>query len=165
MNLPLGFRYASAYAGIRKVAKDDVALIVAEQPAAVAAVFTQNQVVAAPVELARKNLRASRGRARAWLINAGNANCATRTGDEVAVECVYAAAQILGVKPSEVLPASTGVIGVEMEARLVVEALPGLAASLHADRFNDAAAAIMTTDTLPKAASRQVSIAAGEAME
>jgi glutamate N-acetyltransferase/amino-acid N-acetyltransferase len=156
MSLPLGFRYASAYAGIRKVAKDDVALIVADQSASTAAVFTQNQVVAAPVELARKNLRASRGRARAWLINAGNANCATRTGDEVAVECVYAAAQILGVKPTEVLPASTGVIGVEMEARLVVDALPGLAASLHADRFNDAAAAILTTDTHPKTAFAQV---------
>ena len=156
MSLPLGFRYASAYAGIRKVAKDDVALIVADQPAAAAAVFTQNQVVAAPVELARKNLRAARGRVRAWLINAGNANCATRTGDEVAVECVYAAAQVLGLKPHEVLPASTGVIGVEMNSRLVVDALPGLAASLHADRFQDAAAAILTTDTRPKTAFAQV---------
>ena len=52
------------------------------------AVFTKNLVVAAPVEVARNNLRAGRGKARAWLINAGNANCATRTGEQVALECV-----------------------------------------------------------------------------
>ena len=88
MNLPLGYRYAATYAGIRKVAKDDLALIVSGQPASAAAVFTKNRVVAAPVEVARKNLRASRGRVRAVIVNAGNANCATRTGERVALECV-----------------------------------------------------------------------------
>ncbi len=63
MNLPLGFRYAAAYAGLRKIKKDDLALIVSDTPAVAAAVFTQNRVVAAPVVLARKNLRASRGKA------------------------------------------------------------------------------------------------------
>jgi glutamate N-acetyltransferase/amino-acid N-acetyltransferase len=57
MNLPLGFRYAAAFAGIRNIVKDDVALIVSDPLAAAAAVFTQNRVVASPVELARKNLR------------------------------------------------------------------------------------------------------------
>ena len=61
MNLPKGFTYASTYAGIRKVAKDDLALIVADAPAATAAVFTENRVVAAPVVLARRNLAASKG--------------------------------------------------------------------------------------------------------
>src|SRR5580765_3151191 len=119
MTLPAGFRYAASYAGIRKIAKDDLALIVSDKPASAAAVFTQNRVVAAPVEIARQNLRESRGRVRAWLINAGNANCATRTGERVALECVRAAAKALAVQEREVLPASTGVIGVEMNAKLV----------------------------------------------
>jgi glutamate N-acetyltransferase/amino-acid N-acetyltransferase len=152
MKLPVGFRYAATYAGIRKVPKDDLALIVSDTPAAAAAVFTQNRVVAAPVTLARENLRASRGRARAWLVNAGNANCATRTGEQVALECVRAAADRLGVKPQEVLPASTGVIGVEMNARLIVNALPALAGALDAAKFDQVAAAIMTTDTRSKTA-------------
>ena len=82
MNLPQGFRYTATYAGIRKVAKNDVALIVSDKPASSAAVFTQNNVVAAPVVLARQNLKTSRGKTRAWIINAGNANCATRTGEK-----------------------------------------------------------------------------------
>ncbi len=88
MNLPLGFRYAAAYAGLRKIKKDDLALIVSDTPAVAAAVFTQNRVAAAPVVLARKNLRASRGKACAILVNAGNANCATRTGEQVALATV-----------------------------------------------------------------------------
>lgn len=155
MNLPKGFRYAATYAGIRKVAKDDLALIVSDTPAATAAMFTQNRVVAAPVVLARKNLAAARGRTRAWIVNAGNANCATRTGARVAEQCVKAAAEALGVRAVEVLPASTGVIGVEMDARKVVEALPGLVASLGPG-FDDVAAAIMTTDTRPKVAFARV---------
>jgi glutamate N-acetyltransferase/amino-acid N-acetyltransferase len=152
MTLPLGFRYAALYAGIRKVAKDDLALIVSDTPASAGAVFTKNRVVAAPVEVARHNLRASRGRARAWLVNAGNANCATRTGEQVALECVRAAARCLVVNPYEVLPASTGVIGVEMDARLVVNALPRLTAALDPSKFDQVASAILTTDTRAKTA-------------
>ena len=158
MILPLGFRYAAAYAGIRKIAKDDVALIVSDVPAAAAAVFTRNRVVAAPVELSRQNLRASGGRASAILVNAGNANCATRTGARVALETVRAAARTLGVKPEQVLPASTGVIGVEMDGSLIVQALPGLAAALDSSQFDAAAAAIMTTDTVPKTAHAHIAL-------
>jgi glutamate N-acetyltransferase/amino-acid N-acetyltransferase len=156
MNLPLGYRYSAIYAGIRKALKDDVALIVSEQPAAAAAVFTQNRVVAAPVVIAKKNLRASRGQVRALLVNAGNANCATRTGERVANECVKAAAKAVGAKPVEVLPASTGVIGVEMDGALIVNAMPKLVETLDAARFNDAAAAILTTDTQAKTAFAEV---------
>jgi glutamate N-acetyltransferase/amino-acid N-acetyltransferase len=152
LNLPAGFRYAAAYAGIRKTIHDDVALIVSDVPAAAAAVFTKNQVVAAPVEVARKNLRASKGRIRAVLVNAGNANCATRTGERVAIQCVDAVARAIGAKPAEVLPASTGVIGVEMNGSLIVAAIPKLVAGLDESRFEDAARAIMTTDTQPKMA-------------
>src|SRR5579864_6129507 len=152
MNLPKGFRYAAAYAGIRKTINDDVALIVSDSPAAAAAVFTQNRVAAAPVEIARANLRLSGGRARGLLVNAGNANCATRTGERVARQCVEAVARAMGVKPMEVLPASTGVIGVEMDGKLIADAIPKLAADLDEARFEAAAKAILTTDTRPKTA-------------
>ena len=157
MSLPIGFRFAATYAGIRRIAKDktakdDVALIVSDRPAVAAAVFTKNLVVAAPVEVARRNLKASRGVARAILVNAGNANCATRTGEKVALQTVKAAAKELGVKPEHVLPASTGVIGVEMDGSKIVAALPKLVASLDAWNFDAAASAIMTTDLVPKTA-------------
>ncbi len=154
--MPAGYRYAATYAGIRKVVQDDLALIVSDLPAAAAAVFTQNRVVAAPVEVARRNLRAARGTVRAVLANAGNANCATRTGERVALECVREAARALGTRAEEVLPASTGVIGVEMDARLVVDAMPALVAGLEPDRFEDAARAIMTTDTRIKTACAEI---------
>ena len=156
MKLPLGFRYAATYAGIRKIAKHDVALIVSGTPAVAAAVFTRNRVVAAPVVLARHHLKASRGKASAILVNAGNANCATRTGEKVALQTVRAAAKILGVKVDHVLPASTGVIGVEMPGGKIVDALPALLAGLGAANFDAAAAAIMTTDTVPKTAFAEI---------
>lgn len=156
MILPLGYRYSSIYAGIRKISKADVALIMSDEPATGAAVFTQNRVVAAPVVIAKKNLNASRGQVRALLVNAGNANCATRTGERVATDCVKAAAQALGVNPNEVLPASTGVIGVEMDGSRIVEAMPKLVATLDPARFEDAASAILTTDTRAKTAFAQI---------
>ena len=91
---------------------------------------------------------------RAWIINAGNANCATRTGDRVAAQCVKGAAAALGVRDVEVLPASTGVIGVEMDPQKVLDALPRVVAALGAN-FEGVANAIMTTDTRPKAAFTQ----------
>ncbi len=156
MSLPLGFRYAATYAGIRKIAKDDLALVVSDAPASAAAVFTRNRVVAAPVEVARQNLRSSRGIARAILVNAGNANCATRTGERVANETVRAAAKAIGAKPEQVLPASTGVIGVEMDGGLIIRALPELVSKLDAGNFNSTACAIMTTDTVVKTAYTEV---------
>jgi glutamate N-acetyltransferase/amino-acid N-acetyltransferase len=156
MNMPKGFRYAARYAGIRKVAKDDLALIVSDTPAACAAVFTRNRVVAAPVVLSRTNLRVSRGRVRAILINAGNANCATRTGDAVAQTSIQAVAGALGIRASEVLLSSTGVIGVELDASKIVDTMPVLAASLSAASFQEVAHAIMTTDTVAKVACAEV---------
>jgi glutamate N-acetyltransferase/amino-acid N-acetyltransferase len=157
----VGYRYAAAYAGIRAVAKDDLALIVSALPANAAAVFTQNRVQASPVRLARQNLKTSRGKAGAILINAGNANCATRTGDRVALATCRAAAKLLRLKPAEILPASTGVIGVELDAKLITDALPSLAASLSDDAFERVSRAIMTTDTVPKTASEEVRLRRG----
>ena len=156
MKLPLGYKYSSVYAGIRKVEKDDLALIVSDNPACAAAVFTQNRVQAAPVRIARWNLTKSRGQVRAVLINAGNANCATRTGDRVALACCEAAAKQLHVPPVQVFPASTGVIGVELDQHLIINALPSLIAGLRPDRLEDAARAIMTTDLVMKTAHQQV---------
>jgi len=155
-NLPLGFRYSATFAGIRKFVKDDLALIVSDTRATAAAVFTQNRVVAGPVVVARKNVRAARGRMRGILVNAGNANCATKSSERVAAETSRAAAKLIGAKAEEVLPASTGVIGVELDARLILDALPKLVGGLSPDRFHDAASAILTTDLVMKTAFAQV---------
>ncbi|MBV8549994.1 MAG: bifunctional glutamate N-acetyltransferase/amino-acid acetyltransferase ArgJ [Acidobacteriaceae bacterium] len=161
MKLPLGFRYAAAYAGIRKQQQDDVALIVPDAPAQAAAVFTRNIIQAAPVRLARKNLQASKGRVAAVLVNAGNANCATRTGDIVALASCKAVAKALKTKPQYVLPASTGVIGVELDPQPLAEAVPKLVAGLSPDHFEAVARAIMTTDTRMKVASEEISFRKG----
>ena len=156
MNLPLGYRYATAYAGIRKQPQDDVALIVPDKVAQAAAVFTQNVVQAAPVRLARRHLSSSHGKIAAILVNAGNANCATRSGDRVALASCRAVAKALHTKPQYVVPASTGVIGVELDARLLSDAVPQLVASLAPEGFEAVARAMMTTDTRMKVASEQV---------
>jgi glutamate N-acetyltransferase/amino-acid N-acetyltransferase len=152
LNLPLGYTYAATYAGIRQVEKDDLSLIVTGLPAAAAAVFTQNRVQAAPVKLCRRHLKLSGGLVGAILVNAGNANCATRTGDAVALATSKAAAKLLKLPASRVLPASTGVIGVELDPRKIIDALPRLVSGLNSNRFDDAAHAIMTTDLVPKTA-------------
>jgi glutamate N-acetyltransferase/amino-acid N-acetyltransferase len=151
--LPSGFRYSALYAGIRKTSKPDLALIVSDVPASAAAVYTTNRVQAAPVRLGRKQLEASGGRASAVIVNAGNANCATRTGDRVALATARATAKALGIATEQVLPSSTGVIGVELDPALITNALPELIAGLSPDRFLDAADAILTTDTMRKTAS------------
>ncbi|MEN6536449.1 MAG: bifunctional glutamate N-acetyltransferase/amino-acid acetyltransferase ArgJ [Bryobacteraceae bacterium] len=161
MKLPLGYRYSSIYAGIRKDKKDDLALILSDTPASAAAVFTTNRVKAAPVRTARQHLDATSGHARAILANAGNANCATRTGMKVAAECCRAVARELKSPATHVLPASTGVIGVELNPNLIIDALPDLFAGLSESRFNDASKAIMTTDKIPKVAFGEVPLRDG----
>src|ERR1700730_14523705 len=161
MKLPLGYRYSATYAGIRKDKKDDLGLIVSDTPATGAAVFTQNKVQAAPVRIARFHLAQSRGLVNAVLINAGNANCATRTGDRVALACCDAVGKQLRVPVEQVFPASTGVIGVELETRLIVNALPKLIEGLAPKRFEDVARAMMTTDTVMKTAQQQVRLKKG----
>lgn len=162
MRFPLGYRFAATYAGIRKDSREDLGLIVSDQPASGAAVFTSNRIQAAPVRVAKQHLRASRGRVSAVLVNAGNANCATRNGEEVALACCKALAKHLKVPVAQILPASTGVIGVEMDATLVVNALPQMFDDLIESRFPDVAHAMMTTDTTPKMADAEVQLKTGE---
>ncbi|MCC6585158.1 MAG: bifunctional glutamate N-acetyltransferase/amino-acid acetyltransferase ArgJ [Bryobacterales bacterium] len=161
MIFPLGYKYASTYAKIRKAKKDDLALIVSDAPAVAAAVFTQNRVKAAPVILAQKNLKSSRGKLKAIMVNAGNANCATRTGAEVARQTCQAAAQALAVHPNLILPCSTGVIGVELDPTRITKALPGLVKKLSPHSFQQVAEAIMTTDLVPKTSSAEISLSGG----
>jgi glutamate N-acetyltransferase / amino-acid N-acetyltransferase len=161
LNLPLGFAYSAVYAGIRQAQKDDLALIVSGLPANAAAVFTQNRVQAAPVRLSRRHLKLSKGLAGALLINAGNANCATRTGDRVALATCKAAAKLLRMPVAQVLPSSTGVIGVELDARKIIDALPQLVLNLTPTGFDAAANAIMTTDLVPKTAFAEVKLRRG----
>jgi glutamate N-acetyltransferase / amino-acid N-acetyltransferase len=158
MNLPLGYRYSSVYAGIRKLPQDDLALIVSDSPASAAAVFTENRVQAAPVRIARFHLEQSRGLVSAVLINAGNANCATRTGDRVALACCDAVGKQLRVPAVQVFPASTGVIGVELDVNLITGALPKLVRGLASARFDDVARAILTTDTVTKTSHRKMTL-------
>ncbi len=162
MNLPLGYLYAATYAGIRKEQKADLALIVSERTADSAAVFTRNVVQAAPVQVARRHLKASKGRVTAILTNAGNANCATRTGERVALASCRALAKALKTKSKFVLPASTGVIGVELDSKLLTNAIGRLVSNLSPNNFDQVSDAILTTDTRRKIAFKQVSLKQGE---
>lgn len=150
--LPLGYRYSALYAGIRKASKPDLALIVSDSPASAAAVFTTNRVQAAPVKLSRQHLADSGGLARAVMVNAGNANCATRTGARVALATTKAMAKALGCPVNQVLPSSTGVIGMELDPSLITNALPALVAGLDPEKFHECADAILTTDLVRKVA-------------
>jgi glutamate N-acetyltransferase/amino-acid N-acetyltransferase len=160
-DLPLGYKYATAYAGIRKQEKDDLALIISGVPAAAAAVFTQNKVQAAPVKLARSNMRVSKGVCGAILINSGNANCATKSGDKVVANTTKALAKLLKLQPNQVLPASTGVIGVELDENLILSKLQTLVDNLKDDSLPEVARAILTTDLQPKGSSREVTLRRG----
>ncbi len=162
MILPQGYRYSALYAGIRKTTSPDLGLIVSELPASAAGVFTRNLAQAAPVKLARAHLERTRGTARAIVVNAGNANCATRTGHATVRATVKAVAQALGITSTHVLPASTGVIGVELDASLITRHVPALVESLSSGRFEDVARAMMTTDTVMKIAAEGARLRAGQ---
>jgi len=154
--LPKGFRFAATACGLKKTGALDLALISSDAPASAAAVFTQNLVVAAPVKLSRKNLRESKGRMRAVVVNAGNANCATGVlGDSVAHRTNQEAARRMLLVPQEVFVCSTGVIGVQLPVEKILRALPSLARNRRASArsFAELSLAICTTDTRPKTAS------------
>lgn len=153
INLPLGFKWGAVKAGIKASGKLDVAVAVAPQTAHAAAMFTKNQVVAAPVTVGRRHLESTGGRVKTVLVNAGNANCATgQPGIDACLQTCVAAAETFHCIFDEVFPSSTGIIGVPFPAEKVVAALPAVQVALgdsseHAELF---AQAIMTTDTRMK---------------
>ena len=150
---PLGFRAAAVAAGIKKTRGAlDLALIFSDSPATTAAgVFTTNRVAAAPVLLSRQNLVESGGRCRAIVVNSGNANaCTGRAGAHTAEETARVTGELLGIEPTQVLVASTGVIGVALNPDLILPQLPHLKEKLSQENAGKVADAIMTTDTFPK---------------
>jgi glutamate N-acetyltransferase/amino-acid N-acetyltransferase len=154
--LPKGFRFAATACGLKKTGALDLALISSDVPASAAAVFTQNLVVAAPVVLSKRNLRESKGRMRAVVVNAGNANCATGgQGELVAQRTNEEAARRMLLTPTELFVCSTGVIGVQLPVEKILRALPSLARNRRpsARSFAELSLAICTTDTRPKTAS------------
>jgi len=156
-----GVRLATAEAGIRYKGRTDLLLVRFDPAASVAGVFTQSRCASAPVEWDRAKLSA--GKARALVVNSGNANAFTGMKGRTAVEVsAAAAAKAVGCRPEEVFLASTGVIGEPLDPTPFATHLGKLATAAQPGRFLDAARAIMTTDTFPKAATRNIRIGAGE---
>jgi glutamate N-acetyltransferase / amino-acid N-acetyltransferase len=156
INVPGGFLFSSAAAGIKVSGRQDCAYAEAPDGATAAALFTRNLVVAAPVEVGRANLKLSGGKVRAVIANSGNANCATGKAGIRACESVCkSAAKLLKTKPEFVFPSSTGIIGVPLPAEKLAAAVPQLLANKAEgpDAVRCFAQAIMTTDTRPKIAS------------
>ena len=154
-----GVRLGADRCGIKQAdTKLDLMVAAFDRPAAVAGVFTKSSTAGAPVQWCRRHL--ARGTARGLVVNSGNANVFTGKAGRDAVEAMAGrTAELLGAEPHEIFVASTGVIGETLPVSSVVTALPGIAASLDADAWHDAAQAIMTTDTFPKGSSVVTSIA------
>ena len=169
-----GFKFAGVVAGIKASGRPDLGLIVAEDDVPTAAVFTQNRVRAAPVDLSEANVKS--GVARAIIVNSGNANACT--GDKGAFDAAAMAeyaARAVGCDKKRVLVASTGVIGQPLPIERIVQATPRLAAAARADGLDDFVHAIMTTDRFekralhlvplgPKTRARVVGVAKGAGM-
>ena len=149
-----GVRLAAVGAAIRYRDRPDLVLVALPAGSTCAATFTRNAFCAAPVIVAREHLASARP--RWWLINAGNANAGTgRRGIEDARACCAALASLTGAEAAQGLPFSTGVIGEYLPVQRLTDALPGALAALREDGWDDAARAIMTTDTVPKRVSRR----------
>jgi len=156
-----GFLAAGVAAGIKASGALDIALIVADQPASVAAVFTTNQVQAAPVLVSREHVATSGGWARAVIVNSGCANaCTGAQGLATTRATVASVAALVGCPVEQVLVSSTGVIGVHLPVDKVVSGATAAFAALSRDGHN-AARGIMTTDLGPKEFSVQVATPAG----
>jgi glutamate N-acetyltransferase / amino-acid N-acetyltransferase len=153
-----GLRIGTAMAGVRKANRRDLVVFALDEGAAVAGVFTANRFCAAPVQVCREHLATGSG-IRALVINTGNANAGTGQDGVVRARttCIALARQ-LDLAPQQVLPFSTGVIMETLPVDRIVAGLPTAIADLSPDHWLDAAQGIMTTDTLPKAVSRQLTI-------
>jgi glutamate N-acetyltransferase/amino-acid N-acetyltransferase len=150
-----GVRLATGAAGIKYQGRTDVLLALFDKGTTVAGVLTRSKCPSAPVEWCRAKLKS--GKARALVVNSGNANAFTgKTGREATAFTANLAAKASGCKPAEVFLASTGVIGEPLPAQRFDGVMAKLAENAASGRFLDAARAIMTTDTFPKVATAQV---------
>lgn len=163
MNIPAGFRFAVAQCGFKRPDRFDLGVAVSDVPAVAAGVFTTNRFQAAPIQVARQHLEAGRESIRAIVANSGQANACT--GQEGLDNCRASLRLlgILGLEPSEVLPASTGVIGDQLKMDLWKKGTAGLWETLGRATLMDLAKAVMTTDTFPKIAAREVRLHGGTA--
>ncbi|MDC8784061.1 bifunctional glutamate N-acetyltransferase/amino-acid acetyltransferase ArgJ [Roseateles koreensis] len=153
-----GVRLGITMAGVRKANRRDLSVIALDAGSSVAGVFTQNRFCAAPVQVCREHL-AGGAEIRAILVNTGNANAGTgEDGLARARQSCVALGDLLGVSAQQVLPFSTGVIMETLPVDRIIAGLPSAIAALRGDAWGEAAEGIMTTDTLPKAASIQVQI-------
>ena len=153
-----GVRWGIAEAGIRKASRKDLAVLLLDEGASVGAVFTQNRFCAAPVQICREHLGKNSG-IRAMLINTGNANAGTGLdGLSRAQSTCVALAQALNLAPEQILPFSTGVIMEPLPSDRIAAGLPAALADAKADNWANAAEAIMTTDTVPKAFSTRITL-------
>ena len=157
---PQGFTASGQYVGIKAEGRGlDLALIVSDRPATAAAVFTTNKAQAAPVLVSKEHLAASRGVARAVIVNSGCANaCTGEKGLQDAHDMASLTAALVDCPVDQVLVASTGVIGVNLKMDRIREGLPTSIAALGADQGPAAARAIMTTDPFPKEAAARMTI-------
>jgi glutamate N-acetyltransferase / amino-acid N-acetyltransferase len=158
---PRGFRAAGTSAGIKANGGLDLALLVSDAPAQAAAVFTTNLAVAAPVLVSREHLAAASGAVRAIVVNSGCANaCTGADGLQAARDTASQAAQLVGCPVTQVLVASTGVIGVSLPIDKIRRGLPATFAALGSGAGDGALAAraIMTTDPFPKETAAQIAI-------
>jgi glutamate N-acetyltransferase/amino-acid N-acetyltransferase len=148
---PKGFVAAGAHVGIKPSGNPDLALVATAdgKPVAAAGTFTQNLACAGPVQVSKRHLAVS-AQASAVILNSGNANCATGTDVAVAEAMCAATAAAIGSAPTDVLVCSTGLIGIPLDAGLVTAGIATLAPQRHAAGGDEAARAIMTTDTVPK---------------
>ncbi|RDE22800.1 bifunctional glutamate N-acetyltransferase/amino-acid acetyltransferase ArgJ [Motiliproteus coralliicola] len=147
-----GFRLGTASAGIKTPGRLDLVVMELSETASVAGVFTRNAFCAAPVTLSKKHLAA--GQPRYLLTNTGNANAGTGAeGMADASGCCAKLAELVGMKPEQVLPFSTGVIGEKLPVERIYAALPAAVEALSENGWEDAASGILTTDTRPKGAS------------
>ena len=153
-----GFQACGITCGLKKSGNPDMALVFSEKPANFAGVFTSCVFAAAPVRICRKRVRANEF-AQAFIINSGNANACTGASGLANAEkmCEMTAAE-LNIAPESVLVASTGRIGVQMPMDIIAKGIKMAAGTLAADGGNQAAQAIMTTDTVPKAAAVEVEL-------
>ena len=143
-----GFKASGVHCGIRKqTTKKDLALIVSEIPAAAAAVYTQNLVKGAPIYVTKENI--SDGKAMAIICNSGNANTCNANGIEIAEQMCELTQKFTGINKKDVIVASTGVIGQPLSIEPIAEGMDALVKGLG-DNSDDAAQAIMTTDTVKK---------------
>ena len=146
-----GFRFAGVACGIKESGRKDLALIVSERPAAAAALFTRNRIKSPSVTAGAQNVR--RGRLQAVVVNSGNANACTGPDGlrDAEAMCAETAGHV-GIDAGQVLPSSTGIIGVPLPMDKIRRGIAAAAAALSPDAFQDAAQAIMTTDNGPKTA-------------